>query len=108
MHPRAAALARAGVRIEQVQADGAPVLVVHLEHARVGVPAPQIGSRGEREAVQLLGRGEHAPLENTFELEVGTQGLQVDVVISRSDLLGVVRVIPRLDRVHPVLARRGG
>jgi hypothetical protein len=89
VHPRPAALRVARVQVEQVEADGGAVVVLHLEHPHVGVVADEIPALGEGDAVQRVRRPEHAELENALGLEPRPQRGGVDVVLLLAHLLGV-------------------
>src|SRR5260221_641972 len=103
VHPGARALALARVRIEVEERDVLAGLVPHFPDAHVGVvDGNALGAR-EAQAEQLARDPEHR-LAQLLELQVGRDSVVVDVEAGLAHLLGVVAVVPGLDRnVHAVL-----
>lgn len=103
VHPRPALLRVTGVQVEQVEAEGRPVDVVHLEDADVGVVAIEVVALVEGQAVEHPGGVEDPVVEHPLGLEVGPHRGEVDGIPRRSDLLGPEGPVVRLDRVSGLL-----
>jgi hypothetical protein len=71
---------------------------VDLEDSHIGVIARQVGSLGERDAVELRGGAEDAVLKDPLRFEPRAQGGAIEIVLRRADTLGVVRPVVRLER----------
>ena len=79
VHPRAALLVVALVVIEQQEADDRAVGVVDVEHAHVGLVHRQVVALGERQAVELVRRVEHAVLQHAvLEVRLDLGGVEIE------------------------------
>ena len=96
VHPRSAALGRAGKRIEHEDRQLAAILVEHVIGGDVGVVNRQVGTLLEGQAVELARGVEHAVLQHVLHFQVGLELRLVEVVLVGADLLGVIRPVPRL------------
>ena len=92
VHPRAAALLLAGIRVEIEPGQQFTGLVQHFESQHVVMPAGQLGL-AELHAEQLAGGAEHA-VNHAGQGEVGLEFLGIQAKPLLLELLGVVGDIP--------------
>ncbi len=96
IHPRAAALGVARIRVEDEDCQLRTVGVEHVVGPGVGVVLGQVGAFLEAQPVQLVGGVEHAVLQHVLHLEVRLELRFVEVVLGRAHLLGVEGPVPWL------------
>ena len=94
VHPRATTLVAACIPVDVNQRQRLAVLVEHFEHAHGRIVDRQFLAFLEGQAVQLVGRVEHAVLQHIVHFQIGLELRLVEVVTRRAHFLGVVGPVP--------------
>mmetsp|Transcript_20969 Transcript_20969/g.80829 ORF Transcript_20969/g.80829 Transcript_20969/m.80829 type:complete len:572 (-) Transcript_20969:513-2228(-) len=96
VHPRATALAGAGVQVGDENGELLAVVVEHVVDTQVVSIDRQVRAALERDAIELLGREKNAALQHAGQFQVGLELALVEAVLGRTQLVGVMTPVPGL------------